>query len=106
MGCRATDRSGGMAIAILSQVIESSLEKSIGRWCKQQGYQWLKLAGPKGWPDRTLIMPGRVVFVETKTLTGRLSPHQKFWMAKLTELGQECFVVRSLEDLKSVLQTN
>ncbi len=84
-------------------MIESALEKSIGRWCKQQGYQWLKLAGPRGWPDRTLIIPGRVVFVETKTPTGRLSPHQQFWLAKLSELGQECFVVRSLEELQKCL---
>ena len=40
-----------------------------------------------GFPDRTLLGKGKVVFVEFKTLTGKQSKLQIVWQKKLEFLG-------------------
>lgn len=42
-----------------------------------------------GWPDLVLGGHGRVLFVELKTRTGRVSPHQRMWLALLAAGGLE-----------------
>lgn len=48
----------------------------------------------KGFPDMVLVKDGKLVFAELKTETGRVSPEQKEWLAKLSATGCECFVWR------------
>jgi hypothetical protein len=48
-----------------------------------------------GWPDVVLVRPPRMLFVECKTHTGRLSPSQVVWMDLLADVpGVETYVVR------------
>lgn len=41
-----------------------------------------------GWPDLSLVKPPRIVFVEVKTDTGRLSAAQRTWLAALQQVEQ------------------
>jgi hypothetical protein len=51
------------------------------------------------WPDRLVIYaPGRHVFIEFKTLTGRLRKTQVIINRQLTERGETVFVCRTAKD--------
>ena len=86
-------------------MLEKTIERSILHWCTKQGWICLKLGGPKGFPDRSVILPdGRIVFLEVKTPNGRQSHHQKVWQKRLQKLGHLCHVVDSLNSAKKVLE--
>lgn len=51
-----------------------------------------------GVSDLVLILPGRVVFAEIKTVAGRLSPAQKAFREAVQGLGHPYVVWRSLDD--------
>lgn len=54
---------------------------------------------PEGFPDLLVIAPGgRVVFMEVKTESGRVSAAQEHMHEFLTGFGQHVCVVRSVED--------
>lgn len=63
--------------------------KKLGGWCVK-----LLAQAITGWPDRTILLRGRVWFVELKAPGGRLSARQISVKAKLSRLG---FVVRLLD---------
>lgn len=52
----------------------------------------LIVISPLGLPDLLCLKPNHVVFVESKEKTDRLSPLQKVWLKRLTELGFDCYV--------------
>ena len=71
-------------------------------WSRTGAYP-IKLA-PAGTPDLLLIGPGgRLVFVEVKTLKGRLRPAQAEMHAQLRGMGHTVIVARSLDDLVDTL---
>lgn len=79
---------------------ESSIERYLTEMTKAKGGLSIKLGGYVGIPDRLIILPGPVLmFVELKTLTGRLSPLQCKWAAMLTKLGCHYMVIRSKADV-------
>jgi len=47
-----------------------------------------------GWPDLVLVRPPEIVYVELKTDKGRLTAHQRAWLAVLEDCGQEVHVWR------------
>src|SRR5262249_41205651 len=49
-----------------------------------------------GFPDLVLVSPraGRLVFAELKTMRGRISSHQRNWIAALGAVGQEVYIWR------------
>jgi hypothetical protein len=47
---------------------------------------------PIGLPDLICIRPDKVVFVESKEKTDRLSQLQKVWLNRLSVMGFECYV--------------
>ena len=51
-----------------------------------------------GVSDLVVLLPGRVVFMEVKTATGRQSDAQRDFQALVTALGHQYAVVRSVED--------
>ncbi len=60
-----------------------------------------------GYPDLTLCRRGRIVFAELKTETGRVSPHQRGWIAELEQVeGIEVYVWRpgSWPEIEEVLR--
>ena len=56
-----------------------------------------------GVSDLIIIQPNRIIFVELKTQTGKQSKNQKKFQKKVEALGFEYYVVRSLEDFKSII---
>lgn len=83
-------------------------EKSLDRWLRlavrQQGGTCIRLHGTNGVPDQLALLPnGRAIFIELKTPVGVLSPMQKHWLDRLTQLGFEACSVHSKSDLRSIL---
>lgn len=59
---------------------------------------------PAGICDRLLLMPGgHVIFIEFKTLTGRVQPAQRNFMADLTRTRVPHRVVRSFDEFTDLL---
>jgi hypothetical protein len=57
----------------------------------------------RGVADVLGIWQGRPLAIEVKTKTGRVSPHQKEFLAMWTAAGGIGFVARSVEDVKDEL---
>ena len=53
-----------------------------------------------GRSDLEALRGGRLVFIEIKTPTGKLSDHQKNFCAKVLNHGGEYLIVRRVEDLR------
>lgn len=52
-----------------------------------------------GTPDVEVMLPGeRVIYLECKTATGRLSPAQRAWHAMAARLGHTVVVVRTIPE--------
>lgn len=84
---------------------ETRIEQAFVRWCHQRGIPCLKLKaeGIRGFPDRTVFLKKRIVFIEFKTPNGVLSEHQKRMADAMKVLGFEYYVCRSKEDAINVL---
>ena len=57
-----------------------------------------------GVSDLIIVQPNRCIFVELKTPTGKQSDSQKDFQNKVTALGFEYWIVRSLEQFKELVQ--
>lgn len=86
-------------------MIESAIEKSLKKYCQKLGLPYIKLDASlyKGIPDRMVILPGAVLFIELKTKEGRLSFHQIIWQERLERLGHRFHVVRSVKEGKELI---
>ena len=86
---------------------ESEIERVLVEEVKRLGgraYKWTS-PGNDGVPDRIVILPDtRVIFVELKTDTGRLSPLQKIQLDRLKKLGQWVEVVKGIQGVKMFFQ--
>ena len=89
---------------------ESELHDQIFDECRRRG--WIVLHGSMaertsrtlGEPDFTILTGGgRVLFVECKTKTGKLSPAQAALKFHAEKLGHKVHIVRSLEDFLNLL---
>ena len=85
-------------------------ERDIEAWLRTQieglGGLFLKFVSPgaDGVPDRIAIFPdGRVVFVELKTATGKLSAIQDYQIRKLMEHHQQVCVVYGMEGARDFM---
>lgn len=82
---------------------ESAIEQYLVTETKKRKGYCIKLLGVVGLPDRMILLPGaRVIFVEVKTITGRLSPLQKQWQIWLGVLGFKVLVLRSKDQVVNV----
>jgi len=86
---------------------EGSLEKYLIAQCNAHRILIRKLqaVGRVGFPDRTLIYGGQVIFVELKSPTGkgRLSKMQEREILKLRDVGAEVRVVMTREQVDDVI---
>lgn len=84
---------------------EEKIEARLVRLAEDSGGVCLKL-NPLwyiGIPDRLLLLPGAVIiFVETKTTGGRVSPKQLWWHTKLQALGFRVEVPWTLSQVDAV----
>jgi hypothetical protein len=56
-----------------------------------------------GVSDLIIVQPNRVIFLELKDTNGRQSNEQKLFQEKVTALGFEYWLIRSLEEFKAKL---
>ncbi len=84
---------------------ETQLTRRILLWLNQQpGVKAQKIHGSAysqaGCPDLLVVALGRVLMLEVKTATGRVSKIQEHRMAQWRAAGAVAEVVRSLDDVK------
>jgi len=73
---------------IAKAMSEKDLQRSV--MAMAMSYGWLHYSIPdsrwatsRGYPDLTMAQKGRIMFVELKTMKGRLSEHQERWLLAL-----------------------
>ena len=86
-------------------MLEKTLQRKIIKLFKNHGILTRKLdaSNHRGWPDLIAIKGGVVVFIEVKTLTGRVSRLQAVTHAELAEHGASVEVVRNLEEASKII---
>lgn len=90
----------------LDLITEKDWSGQVAALCRATG--WLRYhtyrseRSQPGFPDETLVRD-RVVFLELKTETGKLSDHQKEWLTALHRAGAEVYVARP-RDLQAVAE--
>jgi len=86
---------------------EARIEAHFVRYCHYpaRGVYALKLRidGANGFPDRTVLTPAGVFFVEFKAPAGKLSPTQIAWKAKLEKLGFAVLVPKAIGEAEKFL---
>lgn len=83
-------------------VIEKALLKAVnaaGGHCRK-----VQFIGHRGAPDRLVMLPGRVVWVELKAPGEKAKPHQVREHQRLRESGQRVLVIDSVEMIKEALR--
>lgn len=58
-----------------------------------------------GAPDMVIIVKGRVLFIEFKTRTGKLSQEQTIWHYLAKENGHDVHVIRSKGEFDQIINT-
>jgi hypothetical protein len=89
-------------------MLEVEIEDYLTEGVELLGGQCLKwvIPGRVGPPDRILLMPGgRIVFVELKTIGGKLEPWQKRFHLMLVELGFRVAVLWTPQQVSDFLLT-
>lgn len=85
---------------------EKTVEARLRHGVEKMGGACLKWTSPgqDGVPDRIVILPGRVIFVEMKTETGKLSKVQEYQIDRLRRLKQTACVVYGAEGVRQFLR--
>jgi hypothetical protein len=87
-------------------VKESAIETELVQRVRAAGgiAEKTRVIGRRGFFDRVVVLPGKVVFVELKRpVGGRLSPHQIQRIAQYKALGADVRVIRRSEDIDRLL---
>ena len=85
---------------------ESQIERRLVEGVKRLGGMCLKFVSPGtlGVPDRIIISAkGRVIFVELKTETGRLTKIQRYVIGEMQKRGADARVVKGIDEVKELL---
>lgn len=85
-------------------MLEKDIEKLFRDEIKKAGGKAYKFTSPgnDGVPDRIVMLPGgRIVFVELKTDTGKLSRLQELQCRQIAELGQTVRVLHGLAEVRN-----
>jgi hypothetical protein len=88
--------------------LESNLEERCVQIVERLGGMALKLQipGVRGFPDRTILMPGaKVWFAEFKRIkSGRVSSQQLRWIERLGRAGFPAYVIDNEDDFEKALR--
>jgi len=85
---------------------ERKLEAYLVDRCKKLGFlcrkvQWL---GRNGAPDRVVFMPGgKVLWIELKSPSGRVSKIQELEFSRMEDLGHDVWVAYTAEQIDGLL---
>jgi hypothetical protein len=89
----------------MSLILEKDIEKYLNKRIKQlSGLSFKWLSSVTGVPDRIVILNQKVLFVELKTETGKLSPRQILVFDELGEAGFPVHVLRSYNDIEEFIR--
>lgn len=86
---------------------ENAIENYLREQVARRGGIALKLdpSNAIGVPDRLVILPGAIVFVELKRPKGgRVAPMQQFWKDELRELGHKSEIVCTKEAVDELMR--
>lgn len=79
-------------------MLEAEFQSQILEACKLHHVEAfhvnLSIRSEPGWPDLVLVGANGAIFRELKTATGKVSPHQAFWLAILEDAGLDAGVWR------------
>lgn len=87
-------------------VLERDLERHFSNTCKKLGLMSLKLnvRYTRGWPDRVVILPNhQVLWVELKTLTGKVSALQTKVHLDLFSMRHNVLILRTKQEITDAL---
>jgi len=81
---------------------EKRVEQTLSTAVRDRGGWAIKLLpSVSGLPDRMVLLPGgRLIFVELKSPTGTVAPHQTVIHSRLRKLGFEVLVLSSPEAVR------
>jgi hypothetical protein len=84
--------------------MEKHIEAKCRKIAKARGHVFWKLEvqGYPGVPDRLMLSPGRVTFIEFKAPGKKPTPLQAAWHAKLRGLGFEVHVIDNVSDFERI----
>lgn len=86
---------------------EAEIEKRLKNGIRQIGGRCYKFVSPgnDGVPDRIVVLPGgKIVFIELKAETGRLSPLQRIQITRLRGLNADVRVLKGLSAVNQFLE--
>ena len=86
---------------------EAQIEGKMVRLVRDRGGLCYKFISPNnpGVPDRIVITPdGKVIFVELKTLIGRLAEIQKWQIGEMRKRGTDVRVLHGWEAVKEFIE--
>ncbi|MBS5890646.1 MAG: VRR-NUC domain-containing protein [Negativicoccus succinicivorans] len=85
---------------------ERDVERYLIKECEKRGWLCWKFVSPgrRGVPDRIVIRPGAVAFVEVKRKGGRVSPLQLRRIDELTRRGVAARVVKTKGDIDEMIR--
>ena len=85
---------------------EKTLQAKIQTLCKKSCIMSLKIGAvsTRGVPDLMLLYKGRVIFIEVKTPTGRLSRLQRAQIAKIRAVDVPVYVVDNFETAEAIIR--
>jgi len=95
-----------MVVRASGDVLERDLERHFSNICKKLGLITLKLnvRYTRGWPDRVVILPDkRVLWVELKTLTGKVSALQARVHLDLNLMRHDVLILRTKQEITDAL---
>jgi hypothetical protein len=93
---------------MVDKILERDLERYFAKECKRLSLTTLKLAlrFSTGWPDRlVLLMTGKILWVELKTLTGVVSPRQSLIHQTLNDHGHNVLILRTKKEITNALES-
>lgn len=83
---RATKIVGGKPV-----ISEKHLQELVRKSALLLGYKyfhvWNSIHSPRGFPDCVLAKPGRLIFVELKSATGKVTEDQQAWLDILNTIA-------------------
>lgn len=83
-------------------VLERDIEKKCRIAAQRRGWMMPKFTSPGlvGVPDRILLRPGMIDFIEFKSAKGSSSKRQKVMFQRMDELGFKVVIIRSYEEFE------
>lgn len=89
----------------MTKRLESDIEKDFVQYAETVGCEAFKFTSPgrRGVPDRMVIGPGFLFFIEFKRPGEKPTKQQEKMRKRLGDFGQDVFVCDNLEQAKAVL---